>query len=82
MIISFCLSLFIEGIQYVTRQGYFDVDDIWNNLWGTAIGYGLYICVREIMNGIFKGTGVMKRRIVMGYCHGFLSCSFSHAFYG
>lgn len=49
MLASLMLSLFIECTQYFTRLGYFDVDDIWNNLWGTLIGYGLFTA-----SGIFR----------------------------
>ena len=44
---AFVLTLFIESTQYLTRLGYFDVDDIWNNLWGTIIGYGFFCCLAE-----------------------------------
>lgn len=46
--VSFVLTMVIESTQYLTRLGYFDVDDIWNNLWGTVIGYGMFRFALEI----------------------------------
>lgn len=34
-----CLSLLIEGMQYVLNLGFFEWDDIINNIVGTIIGY-------------------------------------------
>lgn len=39
--IGFCSSLLIEVIQYITKRGYFQVDDIFNNVLGMVIGYFL-----------------------------------------
>lgn len=55
---AFVLTMIIESTQYLTRLGYFDVDDIWNNLWGTLIGYGIFHCLEEI-----AGAGKERRRI-------------------
>lgn len=38
--IGFCSSLLIEVIQYITKRGYFQIDDIFNNVLGMVIGYG------------------------------------------
>ena len=46
------LSLGIECTQYVTRLGYFDVDDLWTNVWGAAAGGGFCQCMRELLSGI------------------------------
>lgn len=40
-VVGFCASLFIELLQFVTRRGACDVDDIINNTLGAMIGYGL-----------------------------------------
>ncbi len=59
--LAFVLTLFIECTQYLTRLGYFDVDDIWNNLWGTIIGYGFFCCLEELTEA------VRNRRRVKGW---------------
>lgn len=46
------LSLGIECAQYVTRLGYFDVDDLWTNVWGAAAGGGFCQSMRELLSGI------------------------------
>lgn len=55
---AFVFTMLIEVTQYLTRLGYFDVDDIWNNLWGTIIGYGIFCCWKELME-----AGEERRRI-------------------
>ena len=35
-------SLFIEILQYLTKRGYFEIDDIIHNTIGLLIGYGFY----------------------------------------
>lgn len=50
ILISVGISLLIECNQYVTRLGYFDVDDMFNNLWGALIGYGIFVFFREYGN--------------------------------
>lgn len=64
--VSFCISFLIEIIQYLTRLGYFDIDDIFNNLWGTAIGYGLFICADELAKAILEEKGISIRRFLLG----------------
>ena len=39
---GFCVSLFIENIQLITRHGVYDVDDLITNTLGTLIGVILY----------------------------------------
>lgn len=36
------LSLLIECVQLLTRRGYFEADDIFNNTLGCMLGFGLY----------------------------------------
>ena len=50
VLISLGISLLIECTQYVTRLGYFDADDLFNNLWGALIGYGIFVFFREYGN--------------------------------
>lgn len=37
--IGFASSLLIEITQYITKRGYFQIDDIFNNVLGMVIGY-------------------------------------------
>lgn len=64
--VSFCISIMIEMIQYITRLGYFDVDDIFNNIWGAAIGYGLFTCADELVKAIWKKKRIHAGKIAMG----------------
>lgn len=44
---GFCLSLFVEVVQLVTKVGCFDVDDLILNTMGAALGYlAFWICNR------------------------------------
>ena len=42
VLIGFCLSLFIETVQLITRRGFFDPVDLFLNTFGALIGYGVY----------------------------------------
>lgn len=53
-IVGFATSLLIETAQYITCLGSFQVDDIFNNVLGMTIGYG----VGEVV----KGVGAVVRR--------------------
>lgn len=46
--IGFCVSLMIELIQYITKIGIFELDDIFNNTVGVWIGYGVYMVVYRL----------------------------------
>lgn len=41
-------TLFIELLQLVTHRGIFELDDILNNFWGTMIGYGFIILIKDL----------------------------------
>lgn len=45
---GFLTSLCIELVQLVTRRGVSELDDIFNNLLGTMIGYGLFAILRAV----------------------------------
>lgn len=47
--IGFLVTLAIETIQYLTRVGIFEIDDIFNNTIGTLIGYLLFMIYKNIM---------------------------------
>ena len=42
MLLGFAASFCIEIIQFITRLGFADVDDLMNNTVGAGIGYLLY----------------------------------------
>lgn len=39
---GFVMSLIIEVLQYVFSIGFSEIDDVVNNVWGCAIGCGIY----------------------------------------
>ena len=66
MLVSAAFFILIEVLQYITRLGYFDVDDIWNNLWGTAIGCGFYAGMMELVNGFRRHRRVSGLKVIAG----------------
>ena len=66
MVAAFILTILIESTQYLTQLGYFDVDDIWNNLWGVVTGYGIYCCFRELAGAWKEGRKVRYLPIIGG----------------
>lgn len=50
--IGFGSSLLIEITQYVTKRGYFQIDDIFNNVLGMVIGWGLGWLIHLLGNNI------------------------------
>ena len=50
--IGFGSSLMIEVTQYATKRGYFQIDDIFNNVLGMVIGYGLGWLIYLLGNSI------------------------------
>lgn len=53
-------SILIETVQYVTKIGIFEIDDIFNNTVGVLIGY----CFWGIVNCIWKKE---KQQYILGY---------------
>lgn len=47
--ISFLFTLFIEGVQYFTGLGIFEVDDLINNTLGALIGYGIIMLLLALV---------------------------------
>lgn len=43
-----CFTILIEGMQLILKKGIFEMDDIFNNLLGTMIGYGCFAIVKWI----------------------------------
>lgn len=59
-------SFLIECIQYLTRLGYFDVDDILTNIWGAAAGGGFCWSLRELTGSICRERVPRWGRILAG----------------
>lgn len=54
--VGFAVSLSIEAVQYITARGLFDIDDLFNNTLGAAIGYGLImLCLTLIEKPAHRG---------------------------
>lgn len=47
--IGFIVTLAIEIIQYITKMGIFEVDDIFNNTFGTLIGYCIFMIFYNLL---------------------------------
>lgn len=51
--IGFLVAIIIETLQYITKLGIFEIDDIFNNTLGTLIGYCIFMtynCLRKKEN--------------------------------
>lgn len=44
-------TLLIEGVQYATGFGIFDLDDVFNNLLGTWVGFGIVKAIMSLRQG-------------------------------
>lgn len=58
--IGFLISLVIETIQYITKMGIFEIDDIFNNTVGVLLGY----CILMLLDCFRKKE---NRRYIIGY---------------
>ena len=50
-------SLLIEVLQFVFKRGFSEFDDVFHNVLGCAIGYGVYVGVRWLIRQISPLTG-------------------------
>ncbi|MBC7827274.1 MAG: VanZ family protein [Chitinophagaceae bacterium] len=50
IILAFFISLFFELVQLFTILGNFDVDDIILNVLGTALGFGVFLLLSELIS--------------------------------
>lgn len=48
LIIGFVISLSIETLQYVSKRGFAEFDDVMHNTLGCMIGYGIYALVSNV----------------------------------
>lgn len=61
---GFGISVLIEFVQFVTKRGVVEFDDVFNNTLGTMIGYGLAVIVLTILlrqkgqMGLYKKAGL------------------------
>ncbi len=60
------ISFVIECAQYVTRLGYFDVDDLITNVWGAAAGAGFCLSIKELAAAVRKDMRPRCGRIAAG----------------
>lgn len=58
--LSFVFSSFVELIQYKTRVGSFDVDDIFLNTLGGILGYLTYLISNRISNSLYNKRKAKK----------------------
>lgn len=58
--IGFLVTLLIETIQYITKIGIFEIDDIFDNTMGVLIGY----CIYMILNNL---KTKQDRKYIFGY---------------
>ena len=66
LIAATLLTMFIELFQLVTGIGIFEVDDIFNNVLGALIGYGIIMALLSIIKSE-KNKGLKKGLKVVGY---------------
>ena len=57
VLMGFCLSLFNETVQLITRRGFFDPADLLLNSFGALIGYGVYKACRFFAYKVKKHAG-------------------------
>lgn len=60
-LVGFGITLFIEMLQFISKRGIFEFDDIINNTLGCAIGYGIVI----IFISLFKRKKVNQKHKVL-----------------
>ena len=48
LVISFVLTLLVEALQFVSRCGTFEVDDLINNMIGAVIGIAIYAVLKSL----------------------------------
>ena len=54
LLIGCCFSLLLEVLHFVLKRGFAEYDDVWHNLLGCAIGYGIYVGVLQLIEGLDK----------------------------
>lgn len=54
LLIGGAFSLLIETLQFVLKRGFAEVDDVWHNVVGCMVGYGVYRGVRWLVKRLAK----------------------------
>lgn len=57
MLIGASFSIIIEVLQFVTRRGYAEFDDVFHNTLGCLIGFGLYAAGSAVARRLSKRRG-------------------------
>lgn len=65
-LVGFGITLFIEILQFISKRGIFEVDDIINNTLGCAIGYGIVMIFISLFRRR-KGNQKNKPLITISY---------------
>lgn len=80
---GFFITLVIEGLQFVTGRGIFDIDDIFNNTLGCMIGYGIIIAIISLLSRkrkIYSKKAIAIMQIpLLATCIAFLSIFFVYS---
>ncbi len=56
IVAGFVVSLIIEMVQLISRRGLFELDDIYNNMVGLILGYGIYVLIVRIVDSYKVAT--------------------------
>ena len=57
VLIGASFSIIIEVLQFVTRRGYAEFDDVFHNTLGCLIGFGLFAAVTAVARRLSKRRG-------------------------
>lgn len=49
-----CFSLLIEMLQFLLKRGFAEFDDVFHNVLGCAIGFGVYLAVTYVVKRVAK----------------------------
>lgn len=54
LVASLCLSVLIEALQFILKRGFAEFDDVFHNTLGAILGYGLFLVIKKIYDGVSK----------------------------
>ena len=54
LLIGGAFSLLIETLQFFLRRGFAEFDDVWHNVLGCMIGYGVYVGIAYLVKKVRK----------------------------
>ena len=54
LFVSLCISLTIETMQLLFKRGFAEFDDLFHNVIGCMLGYGMFLFLRKIFEGFSK----------------------------